>query len=46
MVSQTNPNNSRLNTNQQITADFINKVRNSRPPNYNLEELDTNPPTK
>ena len=29
----------------KLPDDFINKVRNSRP-NYNLEELDTNPPTK
>ena len=28
-----------------LSDEFINKVRNAQP-NYNLEELDTNPPTK
>ena len=29
----------------KLSNEFVNKVRNSKP-NYNLEELDTNPPTK
>ena len=37
------PQNFKITSN--LSDEFINKVRNSQP-NYNLEELDTNPPTK
>lgn len=32
-------------TTSKLSDDFVNKVRNSKP-SYNLDELDTNPPTK
>ena len=42
--SQTNPNSGRMNN--KIPAEFINQVRNSTNPTYDLQELDSNPPTK